>query len=476
MVQKTFAKNYIFNLLYQVLSLALPLVTTPYLSRVLGADGIGKYSFAQSIVSYFALAAALGSTLYGQRAIARVSQDPEARSRAFFEIFLLRTIGVAVAMAIYGGIVLPRVGDPLLYAVAAIEIVSVALDVTWLYQGMENFRPIALCTAVGRLLAVMAIFLFVRDRGDLIVYVVCYGASLLLGYLLLWSGVRKYLSRVSVRRLRVMRHALPSLALFASQLAIQIYTVLDKTMIGLITRSDFENGYYEQSQKLIRVLLALVTSLGVVMASRVAVLWHGKKREQIYDLIYSSFRFVLAVGLPMAVGCGLILSRFVPIFYGAGFEPVMPILRVLVWLFPIVGCSNVMGIQLLVPTGRERFLTFSVAAGALTNVILNAVLIASRAAVGAAIASVIAECAVTAVQFFLVRRELHAGKVLKMFARYAALSAVMGAVGLVVSYVAPAGVLGIALIVLPCVTVYAALLVVLRDPLLRFLGFSRETF
>ena len=473
MAQKTFAKNYIFNLLYQVLSLALPLLTTPYLSRVLGADGIGKYSFAQSVVSYFALAAALGSTLYGQRAIARVSHDPVARSRTFFEILLLRVLGVAVAMAIYGGIVLPRVGDPLLYAVAAIEIVSVALDVTWFYQGMEDFRPIALCTALGRLLAVMAIFLFVRDRGDVTVYVVCYGASLLLGHLLLWGGVRTYLSRVPLRRLRVLRHALPSLALFASQFAIQIYTVLDKTMIGLITRSDFENGYYEQSQKLIRVLLALVTSLGVVMASRVAALWHEEKRERVYELMYGSFRFVLALGLPMAVGCGLILSRFVPLFYGAGFEPVMPILRVLVWLFPVVGCSNVIGIQLLVPTGRERLLTFSVAAGALTNVLLNLMLIASRAAVGAAIASVIAECAVTAMQFFLVRRELKALRVLKMLARYAVLSAIMGVFGLAVSYFAPAGIFGIALIVLLCAAVYGVLLVVLRDPVLRFF---RESF
>ncbi len=468
MAQKTFAKNYIFNLLYQGLSLALPLVTTPYLSRVLGADGIGKYSFPQSIVSYFALAAALGSTLYGQRAIARVSHDSGERARAFFEIFLLRAVGVAVAVVIYGGAILPHVGDPLLYAVAAIEILGVALDVTWFYQGMEDFRPIALCTAIGRLLAVPTIFLFVRDRGDLIVYVACYGASLLLGHLLLWGGVRKYLSRVSLRRLHVLRHTLPSLALFASQFAIQIYTVLDKTMIGLITRSDFENGYYEQSQKLVRVLLALVTSLGVVMASRVAVLWREEKRERVYDLVYGSFRFAFALGLPMAVGCGLILSRFVPIFYGEGFEPVMPILRALVWLFPVVGCSNVIGIQLLVPTGRERLLTFSVVAGALVNVLLNAVLIVYRAAVGAAIASVIAECAVTATQFFFVRRELHALRVLKMLARYALLSAVMGAVGLALSYVAPAGILGVALIVLPCVAVYGVLLLVLRDPVMRF--------
>ncbi len=468
MGQKSFAKNYIFNLLYQVLAIALPLITTPYLSRVLGADGIGQYSFAQSIVSYFALVAALGSTLYGQRMIARVNHDPEERSRAFWEIFLFRTVGAAVAALIYCGAILPSCDDKLLYVVAAIEILTVAFDITWFYQGMEDFQPIAVCTAIGRLLAILAIFLFVKDRGDLIIYVVCYCASIMAGNLFSWGSVRKYLSRVSIRSLHIFRHTLPSLALFASQFAIQIYTVLDKTMIGLITRSDFENGYYEQSQKLIKVLIALVTSLGVVMASRVAVLWREKKKEEVYDLMYGSFRFTFALGLPMAVGCMLILSRFVPIFYGAGFEPVIPIIRVLVWMFPVIGCSNIIGIQLLVPTGREKFLTVSVIVGAVVNVILNSVLIYYRAAVGAAIASVIAECAVTAAQFYVVRRELRATRVLKIFVRYALLTAVMGVVGLVAAHFAPGGILGIAVIALPCVVVYGALLVVLRDPVFAF--------
>lgn len=468
MGQKSFAKNYIFNLLYQVIAIALPLVTTPYLSRVLGADGIGRYSFAQSIVSYFALAAALGSTLYGQRLIARESGDAEARSRSFWEIFLFRAVGVAVATLIYCLLIMPNSSDPLLYAIAAIEILTVALDITWFYQGMEDFQPIAVCTAIGRLLAMVAIFVFIKDRGDLIVYVFCYCASILLGNAFSWASVRKYLKAVSPRSLRIFRHTLPTLTLFASQFAIQVYTVLDKTMIGLITRSDFENGYYEQSQKLIKVLIALVTSLGVVMASRVAVLWKENKKKEVYDLMYGSFRFTFALGLPMAVGCMLILSRFVPIFYGAGFEPVIPIIRVLVWMFPVLGCSNVIGIQLLVPSGREKYLTVSVIAGAVVNVILNLIFIRYFAAMGAAIASVIAECAVTGVQFFVVRRELKFGKVVGIFSRYALFTALMGALGAVVAHFAPDGILGIAVIAAPCVILYGAILVLLRDPVFAF--------
>ncbi len=468
MKQKSFAKNYIFNLFYQIIAIALPLVTTPYLSRVLGADGIGRYSFAQSIVSYFALAAALGSTLYGQRLIARVSADPEARSRCFFEILFFRLLGAILATLVFCICILPTSLDPLLYAVAAIEILTVAFDITWFYQGMEDFQPIAVCTAVGRLLAMLAIFLFVKTKSDLVAYVACYCVSILVGNLFSWHGVRRYLVKVSPRSFRLRQHFLPSISLFASQFAIQIYTVLDKTMIGLITKSDFENGYYEQSQKLIKVLVALVTSLGAVMASRVAVLWRENKKSDVYRLVEGAFRFIFALGLPMAAGCILILSRFVPVFYGDGFEPVIPIIRVLCIMFPIIGCSNVVGIQLLVPTGREKHLTRSVLVGACVNVVLNAVMIPLWAALGAAIASVIAECAVTATQLFTVRREVDLSKILKSFVRYFLLTSVMTGVGVVLSRVAPDGILGIAVIALPCILVYGALLLLLRDPVLSF--------
>jgi len=467
--KRSFAGNYIFNLIYQVIALALPLVTTPYLSRVLGADGIGKYSYAQSIVSYFALAAALGTTLYGQRQIARVSSDAEERSKLFWEIFLFRILGAIIATGIYCCTILPIYSaSALLYAVAAIEIITVAFDITWFYQGMENFQPIAVATAVGRLLAMAAIFIFVKDKNDLIIYVICYCASLLAGNIFSWKNVRGYLVPVKPSSFKILKHFLPSVALFASQFAIQIYTVLDKTMIGIITRSDFENGYYEQSQKLIKVLIALVTSLGVVVASRVAVLWKEEKKKDVYDMIYGSFRFVFALGLPMAIGAMLVLSRFVPIFYGEGFEPVIPIISILVFMFPVIGCSNVIGIQLLVPTGRENKLTVSVMAGAVVNVLLNVFLIWFFAAKGAALASVIAELAVTAVQLWFVRKEIKVSRVLKIFARYAIFTAIMGAVGLVVSHFAMGGFLGIAVIAIPCVAVYGALLLLTKDPVFAF--------
>jgi len=465
--EKSFAQNYIFNLIYQIVAIALPLVTTPYLSRVLGADGIGQYSFAQSIVSYFALAAALGTTMYGQRQIAKVKSDSQARSQLFFEIFIFRFLGVALACLVYCLAIMPHVNFPLLYAVAAIEILTVALDITWFYQGVEDFGIIAIGTTLGRLVAMICVFCFVKTKEDLVLYVCLYCASILLGNLLSFLGLRRYLVRPKGVRLRILLHLLPALALFASQFAIQVYTVLDKTMIGLITGSDFENGYYEQSQKLIKVLIALVTSLGAVMASRVAVLWNTDRKKEVYPLLYGSFRLVFALGLPMAAGVALILSRFVPIFYGGGFEPVIPIIMVLVFMFPILGCSNVIGIQYLVPTGREKWLTISVLCGAGVNVILNLFFIRQWQAMGAALASVMAELVVTTVQFVVVRKEVKIRPVIGLLLRYGLFTAVMGAVGYGIGRIAPGGALGIACIVLPCVAIYGLLLLVTRDPVFQ---------
>lgn len=468
--RETFAKNYLFNLIYQTVAIALPLVTTPYISRVLGAENIGKYSFAHSIVSYFVLFAALGSTMYGQRLIARAGDDAREKTRLFFEVLILRAVGSAVTALIYCLTVIPRSSPSLLYWVVAIEIVTVAFDIIWFFQGAENFRPVAISIIVGRILAIGGIFFFVKSRDDLIIYAALYCASLLLGNLAQWIFLPKHLVKLEKgeRRLRVFRHALPSLSLFVSQAAIQVYTVLDKTMIGVITGSDAENGYYEQSQRLCRVLVAIVCSLGAVMASRVAALWREGKKDEVYSLIEGSFRFIFALSVPMAVGVVLVASRFVPVFYGEGFDPVIKLLIALSPMLTILGCSNVIGVQLLVPTGRERLLTASVVVGAIVNVVLNLFLIKHLASLGAVIASLFAEAAVTGVQFFFVRREIKLLSILRLSVRYILFGGIMGGVGAVISRFAPDGLWGLSLVALPCIAVYGVLLLVTRDPVIRF--------
>lgn len=470
MKKKSLSINFAFYLAYQILLYIVPLVTTPYLSRVLGAEGIGRYSFAQSIVSYFVLAATLGTTLYGQRKIASLKHDPAAQTEAFWQIFLLRVVTTTAALLVYGAVILPNCGDPLLYMVSAIELMGVAVDISWLFQGSESFSTITICNGLSKILSVAIIFLLVRTSADLNVYVAIYCGMSVAGNLTQWLFAFRYLQRgVKGRPLAFLQHLRPALGLFVAQVAIQVYTVLDKTMIGVITQSDAQNGYYEQAQKLIRVLTTLTTSIGTVMASRVAILWREEKYDEIERMLQTSFRVIFCLACPVVVGVFLVAKRFVPIFYGAGFDDVTPLLYILVFLVPIIGVSNVIGMQYLVPTGKEVYLTRSVIIGSVVNFGFNAFLIPQIGALGAAVASIIAEFCVSGIQVYTVCELIDFKPIVRLFVRYCLCSVPMAVLGLAVSAVAPQGIVGLLMIVVVCVAVYGLELVFIKDPAWEFL-------
>lgn len=466
---KSLAKNYFLNLIYQMLIIILPLITAPYLSRVLGADRIGEYSFAQSIVSYFSLFAVLGTALYGQRCIAKCVALNMPKKQTFYEIVCIRVIGVAVALLSFYTLIFQFEINRLLYVIASIEILAVAFDIAWFFQGIEQFQNITLCSGIFKIIGVAGIFLFVRDKKDLEVYVFIFCSATLLGNIAQWFCVGKYLQDEDRYSLNLKRHIRPTLSLFVSQLAIQIYTVLDKTMIGIITKSDFENGYYEQSQKLIRSLTTVVTSIGAVMISRIAIVWNGdseEKKKEIEKLMLISFRLVFSLGLPIAFGTIVVASRFVPFFYGGGYEPVVEMIQFLALIVPIIGCSNIIGLQLFVPSGREQLLTKSVMSGSAVNVVLNCILIPQKGALGAIYASILAELTVTFVQFYLAKEELPLKQIASLLLRYMILAGLMATVGVGISKMVNMGITGLFIIIIGCIISYLGLLVIIKDPIL----------
>lgn len=470
MKSRSISLNYFFNLCHQVLLVAMPLITTPYLSRVFDPEGIGRFSFAHSVASYFVMAAIMGTAMYGQRRIASVRHIPEERTKTFFEIVRLRLFTTVLAATAYGGMVILGDFDWVLFGPFVLEILAVMLDISWFFQGVEDFGIITGSAAVWKLLTIAAIFCFVRDSGDLPVYALIYCGSQLLTYLSQWIFVFQYLKKGKTSDpLRTGSHLVPAVRLFAAQAAIQIYTVLDKTMIGVITKSEAQNGYYEQAQKLIRVLQAVITSVGTVVASRVAALNGEKKHSEIQELLLQSFRLVLAVSIPMAAGVCLIAERFVPIFYGPGFDAVVPLLKILALLLVATGCSNVLGIQYMVSTGREKDLTRSVVAGSVVNVVLNLFFISIWQATGAACASLIAEICVTLAQFVMLRKDLDLKPVAVMLLRYLLLCVPMIAAGSWLLLTVPEGIVGVAVIVVICVGVYFGELILFRDPVIAVL-------
>lgn len=469
-MNKNLKKNYIFNLAYQVLVLSVPLITTPYLSRVLGADKIGEYSFAQSIVSYFVLVAVLGTSLYGQRTIAYEKAKNGDIGKAFLEIVIIRCLGVFVFTIIYLGTIVTNMGNHELYLISGIELVATAFDISWFYQGIEEFQNITILNGASKILGTILIFGFVKNSSDLILYVGFYCSAILLGNILQWAILHRYLNFRVTRALNLSQHIKLSVRLFVSQLAIQLYTVLDKTMIGIITKSNYENGYYEQSQKLVKMATTLVTAIGTVMASRIAILYgvgYNKNKKEIQQLLESSFRLVFCMAMPITFGIILVASRFVPMFYGAGYEKVIPMISLLSVIVPAIGTSNIIGIQLFVPSKREKLLTESVVVGSCINVILNLLLITRYGAIGAIVASIVAEYSVTLVQIYLARKEIPCLSIARLFARYLIMSAVMFVCGITVSQYVPKNLVGIIIIVVASIVVYGLELVLSRDPIIK---------
>ena len=463
--------NLAAQFIYQLSLYLIPFISTPYLSRVLGSSMIGRFSYARSIASYFVLAAGFGSATYGQRLIASLKLDPDAQKQALFDLVGLRFITAGLGGTVYLAAVVPASVDPGVSFFVGLEILSVAVDISWYYQGCERFSVIAVSNGITKLAMTLLLFAFVRKPTDVWIYAAIYGSSTLVCGFLQWRAIPgRRLTRESpdVPWLQRERsHITGALALFAAQLAMQIYTVLDKTMIGVITGSEAENGYYDQAQRLIRLLESCCTVVSPVIASRIAVLWSQKKREEALRLLNQSMRFVCCLGVPLAVGIQLIVADFVPLYYGPSYEPVILLLRGLAFLPLIIGMSNVIGIQFLVPTGQERRLTISVTIGAAVNAVLNMILIYALQSFGAVIASAIAEITVTAVQLYYVRSLLHTAEMLKMVCHYVAASMPMLLCGLLLQAALRGPVLRLAVTIPACGAVYLVCLFLTKDPFIQ---------
>ena len=404
MAEKSLKKNYLYNLIYQILSLLLPLITTPYLSRILGANGIGTVSYIESIVSYFVLFAVMGINLYGQREISYCRDDLLKRTHVFWETKILQVMSSAVVLS--GFVVFALLQEnKILFLIFSFNIISVLVDVVWLLQGMEEFGKIVLRNVLLKIIGIVYIFTVVKTQNDIEKYVFGLSFFLFLGNISLWPYVIKYIDKPDWKTIKPFSNIKIVISLFVPTLAVQIYTVLDKTMIGIITEDPFENGYYEQAIKVSKMVLIVVASLGTVMIPRIGYYVGKGDHATVHNIICRGCRFVWFIGTPLCLGLIGISSNFVPWFFGNGFEKVIPLLCILSFLIIPIGISNVIGVQYLIPTNKQNLLSVSVLVGAIVNFILNIILIRFYQSIGAAISSIIAESIVTLVQIYLVRKE-----------------------------------------------------------------------
>ena len=418
LTEKSIKKNYIYNVLYQLLTIITPLITTPHVSRKLGAEEIGIYSFTASIVAYFTMAAAMGTARYGQREISYSQNDIERRSLYFWKIEVLSCISTIVCTIFYIGYILINKEYVDIYFVQIFSIVAIAADVSWFFQGMEEFGRIIKRNVSFKIVNIVYIFCVVKSREDLILYVGGLSVITLISNLSLWPFLEGIIKRPTWASIKFYTILPDVIALFIPTIAISVYTVLDKTMIGVITNSAFENGYYEQSLKISRAVMTIVTSLGVVMVPRIGHYFIEKKMDIVKQYMYKSYRFVWLIGIPLCFGLCAIAPNLVPWFFGVGYDRVVPILSISSFLILAVGINNVTGIQYLIPTKRQNQFTLTVVLGAVVNFALNYVLIKKYQSIGAAVASVVAESVIAISQLILVRHEISGIEVVKSSIKY----------------------------------------------------------
>lgn len=404
--KKSVKINYLLQATWQLLLILVPLITTPYLSRVLGADQIGLYSYSSSIANYFVMFAALGMSTYGVREIAICADSRTQRSKVFAEAFcsqLIISVIVLISYCIYLYFI-PQERF-IVSLVWVFWILSAMLDVSWLFFGVEDFFFPTMASIISKVLSVIVIFMFVRSPNDLWIYCCAISLSYLTNQIALFPKLSDYVDFYKPSLKMIVSRFIPNFKLFVPVIAISLYSTLDKVMLGAMT-SMAQTGYFEYSEKLARMPLSLVTAMGTVMLPRMSsTLERGDTRGAI-DMLGGSIWLMLLVSFAMMFGIIGISSDFAPIFLGDEFASCDQIMRVLALIIPIVSTTNVLGRQYLIPSRKDSLFTLSVVIGAMVNISSNIVLIPRLEALGAAISTVLAEFSVLVVQIFISRKNL----------------------------------------------------------------------
>lgn len=420
MSKKSLTKNYIFNASYQLLVLIVPLITTPYISRVLKASGIGIYSYTYSIVSYFTLFSILGTATYGNRLFGIIHDDIENCTKRFWDIFLLRVITSSVSLILYLIYTYFVAENKFIASIQCIYILAVMFDITWYFQGLEEFKKIAIRNYCIKLINIIYIFIVVKEASDLWKYVFGLAFFTFIGNISIWIYLPKYIVKLNKYRPRPFCDFKVILQLFIPSLAIQIYAMLDKSMIGWLTGIPDENGYYEQSEKIVKMCLMLITSLSTVMIPRISKAFSENKKDEFLNGIYKSYNFVWFLSIPLMFGLIGISSLLVPVFFGQGYEKVNLLLPVFSVLFVFMGLNTTTGSQYFITSGQQNIYTKIILIGGILNIALNFILIPKYYSLGAAIASVTGELLIVILGLFYIakNKQFNISYVLKLSKKY----------------------------------------------------------
>ena len=453
-------KNYAYNLSYQLLLIILPIITTPYVTRVFSSNDLGTYSFFNSIVTYFILLATLGVANYGTK---EISGNRTIIRKNFWGIYTLQLGSSIFSFALYVllCLALPAMKNPVAY-ILGFSLVSKGLDISWLFQGLEDFRKITVRNITVKLAGVISIFLFIRSVNDLYLYVFLLTTFELLGQLSMWIPAKEFIGKPYFDLMYAKRHLKPVILLFLPQIAISLYVTLDSTMLGILA-SARDVGIYDQALKLVNILLTLVTSLGSVMLPRVSNLLSSGDHKAVNKMHEMSFLIYNLVIFPIMAGMLIVNDDFVNFFLGQDFQEARYAIAIMIFRMFFIGWTNIMGIQILIPHNKNKEFMLSTTIPAIVSVGLNLLLLPKLGYIGAAIVSVLTEVLVWLIQLFYTRSYLREVPILGSLIKIIISSGVMyGILLFIKQFLNVSPMINVGLYAILGAIIYASLILILK--------------
>lgn len=407
MVGSSIRINFIYNAVYQILLILTPIVTTPYVARVLGSGNVGIWSYSYSFAGYFVLIGSLALSSYGPRVIA-TGRDSGSVSKRFWEVYTCQVVVAGLTALVYVGLCffysdphVPRV----VYLIWMPYVFSTLFDVSWLFFGLEEFKTTTIRSIGMKLLEVFCIFALVREENGLVVYTAIISTGFLINQMVLWLMLYRRVSWRKPTLRAALSHLRPNITLFIPIIGASVYTLMNKLLLGAISGMN-QVAYYEYAEKLTKIPLALLTALSVVVLPRMAHLVNLGYHNQVAKLLARSTYFTVICGMAIAVAICSLSSQFIPLFLGDGYEGCITLTQWFSITILLIGVSNVYGRQFMIPAKMDFKFTVSILAGALVNIVVNLIFVPRFDAMASVCGSIIAELVVVALQIYFVKSKI----------------------------------------------------------------------
>ena len=395
-------RNLSLQTIFQIINVSLPFITAPYLARVLGAEQLGIFSYTYSVVSYFTLLAMLGTVSYGTKSIASVKDSKKERSKTFWNIFCLQIIVTSIALVFYVVYLLFFCEENYLIAnIQIINIIACLFDINWFFWGIEKFELVIWVNVIVKILTVISIICLVKNVADLWIYALIMFLGTLLSQLCMFKFLFRYVSWERIDLSLIKSHLRCSLILFIPLLATSVYHTMDKTMLGIFSTYE-QSGFYYNSDKVINIPMNIINGIGIVMLPRISNLRVEQKFYESEKLCINTLELISAAGIAISCGIASVSKEFIPFFYGEGYEACILLTIVFAPIFLVKSISAIIRMIYLIPMSKEREYTKAVIAGAVINLFSNILLIPKYGALGAVIATFLAELGSALIQIYYI--------------------------------------------------------------------------